>query len=118
MMAWQKGGCHCGAVRFEAEVSLDQLATCNCSICGRTGAIMAFVPSDKARLLQGEDHMTDYVFGKKTTHHPFCKVCGVRCLGNGPGQDGKLWSMVNVRCLDGVDVHELEVKTKYDGKSF
>jgi hypothetical protein len=28
------GSCHCGKVQFEVDVDLDQLMTCNCSICG------------------------------------------------------------------------------------
>lgn len=116
-MTLYQGGCHCGAVRFEADIELGELATCNCSICGRSGAIMAFVPRTKAHYTAGEDCLTDYQFGKKSIHHAFCKICGIRCLANGPGEDGQQWSTVNVRCLDGIDVHTLEIKTKYDGKS-
>jgi hypothetical protein len=116
-MAFKAGGCHCGSVRFEADVSLEGLMTCNCSICGKSGAIMAFVPSENVRWLAGEANLTDYQFGKKSIHHSFCKTCGVRCVGSGPGHDGKSWSMVNVRCLDEVDVHSLEISKKFDGKN-
>jgi hypothetical protein len=116
-MTLYQGGCHCGTVRFEAEIELKELTTCNCSICGKSGAIMTFVPSGQARYTAGEASLTDYQFGKKTIHHAFCKVCGVRCLGTGTGHDGQSWSMVNVRCLDDVDVHTLDISKKYDGKS-
>lgn len=116
-MSQHHGSCHCGAVQFDAEVELENLATCNCSICGRTGAIMAFVGADKLTHVIGEDRMTDYQFGKKNIHHVFCSVCGVRPFGRGEGKDGAQWAMVNVRCLDGVDAHTLTIKNQYDGKS-
>ncbi|HEX2735987.1 MAG TPA: GFA family protein [Polyangiaceae bacterium] len=115
-MTMHSGGCHCGAVRFEADLELKDLATCNCSICGKTGAIMAFVPGDKVKLVAGADKLTDYQFGKKSIHHTFCRVCGVRPVANGAGTDGKNWAMVNVRCLDGIDAHELKIDKTYNGK--
>ena len=27
------GGCHCGRVRYKAEVDLSRVMSCNCSIC-------------------------------------------------------------------------------------
>jgi hypothetical protein len=116
-MSLHQGGCHCGAVRFEAELELSSLITCNCSICGKSGAIMAFIPAAQLRQTAGEEGLTDYQFGKKTIHHAFCKVCGIRCFGRGTGKDGNAWSMVNVRCLDDIDVHTLEIKKQHDGKS-
>lgn len=117
-MATHSGSCHCGAVRFEADVVLENLATCNCSLCGRSGAIMVFVPRSQLRPLAGEGTLTDYQFGKKSLHHAFCSVCGVRPYAWGKGDDGSEWAMVNVRCLDGVDVHTLTISKQYDGKSF
>lgn len=115
-MSRHEGSCHCGAVRFVYEGELENLATCNCSMCGRTGAVMVFVPTDKVQM-SGQDQMTDYQFGKKSIHHAFCKVCGVRPYAWGEGHDGAAWAMVNVRCVDGVDSHALTITNRYDGKS-
>lgn len=78
---------------------------------------MTFVPRAQLRQLQGQDVLTDYQFGKRTIHHRFCSVCGIRCFGEGTGEEGTATAMVNVRCLDGVDVHELDVTQRFDGKN-
>lgn len=116
-MTIYQGGCHCGRVRIEADLELEGLMTCNCSICGKTGAIMAFIPREQLKVTSGEDKQTDYQFGKRRIHHRFCPVCGVRSYGEGPGPDGKVWAMVNARCLDGVDVHELPIERRHDGRA-
>lgn len=116
-MSRYEGGCHCGKVRFSAELTLDGLVTCNCSICGKTGSILAFASEAQFEALSGEQEMVDYQFGKKSIHHKFCPVCGVRPYSRGKGPDGTTMVAVNVRCLDGLDVHQLEIKTCYDGRS-
>ena len=112
-----RGSCHCGNVKYEVELDLSGPVTaCNCSMCGRTGALMAFVPEDKFSLLAGEASLTDYQFHKKRIHHLFCSNCGVRSFARGSGPGGAAMRMVNVRCLEDVDPLALEVK-HWDGKS-
>jgi hypothetical protein len=36
MLEKREGGCHCGRVRFRAEVDLDRLSQCSCTICTMT----------------------------------------------------------------------------------
>lgn len=117
-MAVHQGSCHCGAVKFEVEgLDLDKLMTCNCSICGRSGSIMAFVGANQFTQTAGKDNLTDYQFGKKVIHHVFCTTCGVRPFASGKGEDGAEWMMINARCLEGVDVHKLTISQQYDGQS-
>jgi hypothetical protein len=112
-----KGSCHCGKVSYRVSVDLSaELATCNCSICGRTGALMAFVPAAAFTLERGEDAQTDYQFNKKTIHHLFCTTCGVRSYAHGKGPDGSDMYSINVRCLEGVELSALRSK-EYDGRS-
>jgi len=110
-----QGGCHCGAIRFQVELELTQLAACNCSICSKQGALRAFAPADRFELLQGAEAVSDYQFGKKNIHHLFCKTCGIASFGRGVSNQGERVS-INVRCLDGVDLANLKV-VEYDGKS-
>lgn len=111
------GGCHCGAVRFEAEADLGQAIACNCSLCSKSGWLLTFVPAISFKLLSGEGHLTDYQFNKKVLHHVFCKTCGVRSFSRGVAPDGREMVALNVRCLDNVDAATLPVK-QVDGKRF
>ena len=97
-----EGGCHCGRVRFRVEADLSKVYACNCSICSRAGWRLTFVPAAKFELLAGADEQTDYQFGKKNSHHLFCRTCGVRSFSQGKGKDGGLSYAVNVRALDDV----------------
>ena len=110
------GSCHCGAVRYRVTMALEGAVSCNCSICSKTGALLAFAPATQLELLGGEDALTDYQFGKKRIHHLFCKRCGVRSFARGARPDGTPMVAVNVRCLDGVDVAALPVRS-FDGRS-
>ena len=113
-----EGGCHCGKVRYQAKVDLGApVFGCNCSMCGRTGTLLSFIPATEFTLLSGDDSLTDYQFNKHKIHHLFCKVCGVKSFARGVGKDGSPTVAVNTRCLDDVDVAALKVKT-VDGKSY
>jgi hypothetical protein len=106
--ATYKGSCHCGAVKFEADIDLSQgTFRCNCSICFKSRAWLAGIPAGDFRLLEGEQALRDYQFGKMRIHHPFCTTCGVRPFSRAPGPDGSPFVAVRVNCLNGVDPQEL-----------
>src|SRR3546814_8203882 len=74
-----QGGCHCKAVRFEADVErVAEILDCNCSICSMTGFRHLIVPHGDFRLLRGEDRLIRYRFGTGAADHLFCGACGVR----------------------------------------
>lgn len=111
-----QGGCQCGKVRYQVTVDLSQpVISCNCSMCGRSGTLLTFVPADRFQLLAGEDALTDYKFNKHVINHLFCKTCGIKSFARGKGPDGPTVA-VNVRCLDDIDLDRLTIKP-YDGKS-
>ena len=110
------GSCHCGRVSYEADADLSRVISCNCSICRKRGALLAFVPADKFRLKSGDADLSDYQFNKKVIHHLFCHTCGVSSFCRGTRPDGAQMVALNVRCLDGVDLEALNIKP-FDGAS-
>jgi len=111
------GSCHCGKVKFEATLDLSEPAvTCNCSMCGRAGTILRFVPASEFKLLSGEEVLTEYRFNTKVINHLFCSVCGIKPFGAGKGRDGADTRAINLRCLEGVDLQQVPTR-HVDGKS-
>ena len=118
------GGCHCGAVRFEAELDLSEgTSRCNCSICAKLRYWMAFVGDDAFRLLQGADVLADYQIDSDTVHHRFCSRCGVKAFGRGVADEldadlGGDFYAVNVACLDTTPAELAEAPVSYlDGRN-
>ena len=112
-----QGSCHCGAVRYEVTLDLSKpVITCNCSMCARSGTLLAFVPTDQFRLVAGEDALRDYRFHQKVISHLFCTTCGIKPFARGKDPQGNDIAAINVRCLEGVDLDALQL-FKYDGKN-
>lgn len=111
------GGCHCGAVRYEAEIDLSNAIQCNCSHCEKRGLLLSFIPAGQFRLVSGEDQLVDYQFNKKIIHHLHCRVCGVESFSRGTNKNGEPTVAINVRCLDGIDLTLLTF-TPFNGKSW
>ena len=108
MMRTYHGSCHCGAVRFEADLDLTQPTyRCNCSICRRTRFWPAVARADGFRLLSGQDALTQYLFNRRKNQHYFCKQCGVRAFGIGTETPIGLMYGVNLGCLEDVSEEEL-----------
>lgn len=99
-MSYQ-GSCHCGAVKFTVQGSIQKVLRCNCSICTKKGALHYRVPADQFTLLEGEDALQLYQFGTKTAKHYFCKHCGVHPFAR-PRTAPDMYA-VNIKCLDNYD---------------
>jgi hypothetical protein len=108
------GGCHCGAVRFSAEVPRGvELLDCNCSICRQTGYLHLIVPNEDFTLEKGQECLVSYRFGTGAAEHLFCSICGIKSFYR-PRSHPDGWS-VNFRCLD--DGHDLSWNIRlFDGR--
>lgn len=102
------GGCHCGAVRYEADMDLSKgTLRCNCSICSKSRSWLVGIGGDDFRLLKGQENLGDYTFGRMNIHHMFCKTCGVKSFGRGKGADGTALVAVVLSCVDDIPDAEL-----------
>jgi hypothetical protein len=108
MQKTYQGSCHCGAVRFEADIDL-ALGTirCNCSICSKGRYRPALVAPAAFRLAAGSEALSMYQFGAKKDTHPFCRHCGVRAFGTGRSPRLGDFVSVNLGCLDDASAAEL-----------
>ncbi|MEQ8936634.1 MAG: GFA family protein [Amphiplicatus sp.] len=114
--SWKSGGCHCGAVRWEAET--DDEATvdeCDCSMCRLTGFLHLIVPASRFRLLSGEGDLAEYRFNTGVARHLFCRRCGVKSFYV-PRSNPDGYSL-NFRCFEEGQFARVEVRP-FDGRNW
>ena len=106
------GSCHCGAVRFEADIDLSQgTIRCNCSFCIKTAWWGVVVEPDGFRLTP--DRNPESEGGKRVR----CSHCGVLvCVYWDAPEQGGAHVSINVRTLDGVALDGVSI-TYLDGAS-
>lgn len=101
------GSCHCGAIRFESDIDLDQGSNrCNCSYCAKVRVWFAFARgAERFRLLDGSG-IAEYRWtppGRPEPHltFTFCRTCGVRTFARGELEAlGGTFHAVHVPTLD------------------
>ena len=112
----RNGACHCGTVKFTADIAEPPRgARCDCSICSTKGAVTVGTPLEGLQILAGEDALTLYQFNTGVAKHTFCSVCGVKAFYR-PRSNPDGWS-VNARCLDDPGALDIEV-SDFDGKNW
>jgi hypothetical protein len=95
------GSCHCGAVRFAADVDLGRgTIRCNCSLCVKQRNWAAIVPASAFRLLAGDGQLGEYRCNTRTERHLFCTTCGIRPFGTGTSPRWGEYVAISVHCLD------------------
>jgi hypothetical protein len=115
-MIWRSGGCHCGAVRFEAALpETVEAQACNCSMCEKVGFVHVIVPESRFRLTSGAEVLTRYRFNTGVAEHLFCSICGVKSVYR-PRSNPDGWS-VNARCLDSSDGLDIRI-APFDGRNW
>ena len=111
-----RGGCHCGAVRFEVRApAAVTVQRCNCSICTKTAFLHLIVPGADFTLTAGADRLATYTFNTGVARHRFCRNCGVKSFYV-PRSNPDGFS-VNLRCLDPGTL-ECVVFEDFDGRNW
>ena len=114
MLEIREGGCHCGRVRFRAQVDLEQLSHCSCTICTKKGILHLPVFPSEFELLRGKNALTVYTFETGVAQHTFCSHCGMHAFYIPRANPHRI--SVNARCLDDVDGPSLKPSRCFDGR--
>ncbi len=111
-----RGGCHCGAIRFEVDAPARLLVhDCNCTICSMSGFQHLIVPGSRFRLLAGTEALAEYTFNTGVARHLFCRRCGIKSFYV-PRSNPDGFS-VNARCLDTGTIESLVIEP-FDGQNW
>jgi hypothetical protein len=111
-----QGGCHCGAIRFQALVPTNTvILECNCSVCSMTGFRHLIVSHQNFELIQGDNLLTNYQFNTKQASHLFCSRCGIKSFYQ-PRSHPDCWS-INSNCIDDFDDKQWTFEL-FDGKNW
>jgi hypothetical protein len=110
-----KGQCHCGAVRFEAQLAggLSSDLRCNCSICRMRGAVLVLASVDDLKIIEGGANLDEYRFNTGAARHFFCRICGI-CTHHQRRFDPRQFA-INAACLDGVSPFDFAELPVVDG---
>ena len=111
-----QGGCHCGAIRYEAVLDVSRGGRCNCSICLKSSVTGALVKPHELVVAKVEDVAAVYAWGAKTSKRYFCPICGIHVFGRGHlAELGGDYASVNMNTLDDVDPIHVKVQ-HWDGR--
>lgn len=71
-----EGSCHCGAVRIQIPRAPNEVKECNCSICRRTGGLLAYFSPEDVRVIPASGATDVYMWGDREIEFHRCKICG------------------------------------------
>ena len=109
------GECHCGAVKFTAELpqGLASARRCTCSICRMRGAVAVTGSIAGFKLHRGAEKLATYRFNTMTAEHHFCSVCGIYTHHKRRSNPNELG--INVACLEGLSPFDFLEILVHDG---
>ena len=101
------GRCHCGNISFsltwEPAPQEIQVRACSCSFCVKHGGVWTSNPGGALKVrVKDPALVSKYTFGTKTAQFHTCTRCGVVPVVTSR-IDGRLYAVVSVNALEGVD---------------
>ncbi|KIW61858.1 hypothetical protein PV05_01929 [Exophiala xenobiotica] len=125
------GSCHCGFIKYKAELSISETeppvaSRCNCTICLKQGytSMRLARPSDFTLLSpESASQVKDYQMRSKDVHKYFCDKCGIHVWSTGryefEGQTHDFMTL-NILTLDqpqpGLDLSKFKIEY-WDGRN-
>ncbi len=107
-----RGGCHCGALRFElewpGEPATVPARACGCSFCVKHGGVWTSSPHGRLRVSVSAATVQPYAFGTHTAQFHVCGRCGVVPLVTSRIA-GTLYAVVNVNAFEDFERARLQV---------
>jgi hypothetical protein len=83
-----RGGCLCGAVRYEVRGTLRPVVMCHCKQCQRTtGHVMASTAARHADFHVLNDQGVEWYTSSPQARRAFCRHCGSTLFWQGEGRD-------------------------------
>lgn len=114
------GSCHCGAIRFEADLDLAEGSNrCNCSYCAKARAWFAFAKGATRFRLLDDGGVAEYRWvppgdGESHLTFTFCRNCGVRTFAKGELEAlGGTFHAVSVPALELADEVRATIPVRY-----
>jgi hypothetical protein len=92
------GACHCGEIRYEADVDPEKVALCNCTDCqtlsGSAFRVNVFVDEDDLEFLSGEavEYVKTGESGNKRVQ-AFCRSCGTGLYATSAGDGPRVYGL-------------------------
>jgi hypothetical protein len=105
--------CHCGRIRLEVDAELDEVVSCNCSICARSGFLHWYVAPERVKYLTTGQGVSTYWWRSATGGQHFCSNCGIAVVRTSTAYPPPL--SINARCIEGIDLSTLKIRD-FDGK--
>ena len=108
-----RASCHCGSVRPEIDAPSAEVTECNCSICRSYGALWAYYPPSRVRLVPPDPPTDVYTWDGRSLEFHRCRPCGFvlhwaalnrerdRMCVNSRLMDSEVLASARVRHLDG-----------------
>lgn len=92
------GGCHCGALTYEAEVDVDKVTVCHCTDCqkmsGTAFRTVGHAAEKNFKLLSGEPKIYEKVAESGARRAmAFCGNCGTQIYGTSVGEGPKVYGI-------------------------
>lgn len=92
------GSCHCGAVRYEAEVDPGRVSTCHCTDCqaltGTAFRLSVQAVAGTFRLVEGAPRVyTKIGDSGRRREQAFCERCGSPIYATSPGPEPRTYNL-------------------------